>query len=286
MYRKKELQSECFPESMKLLVEIAKEAGHEAEWIDRWSGGLVRINGKYFGSGFFPKYQLNSATSRQLVKDKTYAYMLLEEAKIKVPNGDYFFRFDQKYIGQIQGKGMDEARQWANDHGYPVFVKPNQGALGRNCFKVSDEEELLICLEKIFIDDYMVLVQEVLEGKEYRVMFVDSEIVLIYEKSRAYERVNGKKKYVSDVANLSSGGVLVGEIGEWTLELALLVKKIAQIFGLRYGGIDLMGGEINSVDDLTVLEVNSDPGLDHFLAHDLEKGKQIMKKLLQASWRE
>jgi glutathione synthase/RimK-type ligase-like ATP-grasp enzyme len=283
MYNFGNNQIDKYPRQMKELADIARELKLEVEWVDKWSGGLMRINGRYFGYGLFPKYPLNSAVSRQLVKDKVYAYILMEEAGIKVPYGNYFFRDDENYKKQVEGKGIDEAFGYTQKIGYPVFVKPNRGALGRNCTKVENEEQLKDGLKKIFADDYIAIIQEVLEGREYRIMFLDGEIILCYEKSKPFIIENGKKIYSSDVANLSSGGVLIKEINEFDNNLKVFIKKIADLFGLRYGGIDIMGDDLQNINSLKVLEVNADPGLESFLELNREKGREVMRALLQAS---
>jgi glutathione synthase/RimK-type ligase-like ATP-grasp enzyme len=321
MYSIKAEQFERFPKQMMELAKMAEELGYEVKWVDKWSGGLLEINGRYFGYGLIPKFPLNSGISRQLAKDKVYAYMLMENNGIRVPEGDYFFRFDETYLKQTQGKGIAEAKDFAQKLGYPVFVKPNRGALGRDCKLVINEEELGIGLEKIWTSDFMAIIQRVLFGREYRVMFLDGEVILVYEKSKLYvegdgvtnlkfhppiRRTNlkqnakmqesrnkkqdekrilkkGERYYLTDVANLSGGGVVVGVVNEYSDELKNLVRKISEIFGLRYGGIDFIGGDINYVDELTVLEVNADPGLEGFIDYDREKGVEVLRKLLGAS---
>jgi len=304
---------------MKELADLAREMGYEVEWVDKWSGGLLKINGKYFGYGLIPKFPLNNAMSRQLAKDKVYSYILMEKNGIEVPEGNYFFRPDERYSAQVEGKGIDEAKKYAEELDYPIFIKPNRGALGKNCMKVENIKELQDGLNQIWKNDYIALVQKNLIGKEYRVMFLDGEILLLYEKSKPFvegdgvlticqlinnisgspisERVasdsrmtvrekvleKGERCYLSDVANLSGGGVVVGVVDEYGDELKDLVKKIADILGLVYGGIDFIGDDINNIDGLKVLEVNADPGLEGFIKYNKERGRGVLKRLLEAS---
>ncbi len=311
MYLIEKEQFERFPVQMVELAKMAEEMGYEVSWVDKWSGGLMEINGRFFGYGLIPKFPLNSGISRQLVRDKVYGYMLMEKNGIKVPEGDYFFRYDEKYLKQTEGKGVQEAIEFASRLNYPVFVKPNRGALGRDCKLVINVEELKDGLEKIWTSDFMAIIQRVLNGREYRVMFLDGEVILAYEKSKLYvegdgitnlkqkakkqesrikkqdeEKIlkKGERYYLTDVANLSGGGVVVGVVDDYSDGLKNLVKKISDVFDLRYGGIDFIGGDVNNVDELTVFEVNADPGLEGFLEFDRERGMGVLQKLLKASF--
>ncbi len=283
MYSIEKEQFDRFPLQMTELATLAKEMGRKVDWVDKWSGGLLEIDGSYFGYGLLPKFPLNNATSRQLVRDKVYAYMLMEKNEINVSEGDYFFRPDVRYSVQVEGKGMDKAILYAEKNGYPLFVKPNRGALGKDCMKIENVEELRKGLNQIWENDYIAIVQKYLIGKEYRVMFLDGEILLTYEKSKPFNVIEGEKVLKGDVANLSGGGVVVGVVDEYNDGLKVLVKKISDVFDLRYGGIDLMGDDIENIEEMVVLEVNADPGLEGFIDYDQKKGSEVLRKLLEAS---
>lgn len=319
MYRSEEIKFERFPEQMKLLAEVALEMKYQVEWIDTWSGYLLKIEDKFFGYGYFSKFPLNSAESRALCKDKVFSYMVLEKNNILVPEGDYFIRFDEKYSAQVEGKGIEEAIAYADQIGYPVFAKPNRLAQGQLCKMIFNSSQLHEHIAGIFERDHIVLIQKLVGGDEYRVVALDGEIILAYQKTPPYIVGDGKsgieelvyklkKQHLTvdvdwqmlkdlgrdkedilkkderlrlrDNANLKTGGLIERVVDKYPEWLKNLVKKITVTLGARFFGIDLMVEDWKNGKDAVIIEVNSDPGFDEFLAYDREKTIGLLKKLL------
>ncbi len=51
--------------------------------------------------------------------------------------------------------------------GFPMFVKPNNGGSSFGVSKVKTEEELLPAIEKAFAEDYQIIIEEFIEGREF-----------------------------------------------------------------------------------------------------------------------
>ncbi|MFA4930548.1 MAG: hypothetical protein WC570_01630 [Patescibacteria group bacterium] len=325
MYKSSKINHNLFPEQVRLVAEVAEEEGYKVEWLDRWSGFLYRINGRLFGYAPLAKFPLNQAMARSVCRDKAFTYVLLEEAGIGVPEGDYFLKCDQEYGEYCRGKGKDEALAWARHLGYPVFVKPNSLSMGKLCRRVYDENELIDHIEQVFGSDYIVLVQRIVTGKEYRVVVVDDEIGLCYHKSPPVVRGDGrtqlavlmektkslhkgrlevdwkqleKRGYSSqsvlkeneelilkDVANLNRGGWVVEVLKKYPPKLQSFIKKISQVLSVRYFGLDLICHDLSELETYIVLEVNADPGYDAFMEHDRQLTKEVFRRILVACFK-
>jgi D-alanine-D-alanine ligase-like ATP-grasp enzyme len=304
---------------MLLLSEVAKEQGYKVEWVDRWSGYLLRINGKYFGNAIMPKFPLNSATASGLVRDKVFSYLILEEAGIRVPRGDYFFKYNPFYDAVNRGKGEAEALKFAEKLGYPLIAKPNSLSLGRHCRLVTNRRALQTQLQAIWQEDHIALIQQRVTGREWRVVVLDGEIILAYEKEpgtivgdgrrtvlslmkqqqkkisnlvfdgdylslQGYKTGDvlekGEKLYLAVNANLSTGGHLVQLEKSYPRVLQDFCRQLADLFGLRLYGLDLMAQELRDDQSYTVIEINSDPGFGELAKFNYGQTKEIMRKIL------
>lgn len=320
MYTSNRINKSVFPKQMKLLAEVAEGLGYKTEWIDRWAGYLLRIRGKLFGYGYFPRFPLNSAEARALCKDKALAYMILEKKGYCVPEGDYFIKYDERYLDNCRGKSEKEAIAYAGRIGFPVFVKPNRMAMGVNCKLIADKKDLKKQIAEIFAEDYIVLIQKFLSGREYRVVWLDEEVILAYEKKlpeiigdrrntveKLAEDLAGKnsklqvdwdladrkgfgkksilkkgaKLLLRDNANLSTGGMIGDVLKKAPGDLEKYVKRLAKDLDLRLGGLDLMVDDINDAGTYTIIEVNADPGFDQFMNFDRQKTLEVLEKILK-----
>ncbi len=317
-YIYKGLNEKVFPQHTLFLAELAKKEGYEVEWIDRWTGYLLKIDDQLFGYGHFPKFPLNSAAARALCKDKVFSYQLLEKNGLVVPEGDYFIKYDERYIDNSRGKGKNEAIEYAKKLGFSVFVKPNRMAMGIHCQVVNTAEELEKVIDEVFLDDHIVVVQKIVKKPEYRLVVLDGEIILGYRKLMPtvtgdglatvdvlvkrlkkdvpklvidwdWLKKNGWKKsdivpageeiLLRDNANLSTGGVISKVLEKIPDDLKKYVAKITKLFKVRLAGIDLMADDLADSRTFTVIEINADPGFEAYMQYDEKRVKEIYKKI-------
>ena len=87
----------------------------------------------------------------------------------------------------------------------------------------------------------------------------------------------GKRIYLLDNANLSSGGDAVDVTKPIHLEFKKMAIKLTRDMGLRLSGVDLMvAGDIrNAPKKYWVLEINAAPGLDHYVKTGLAQQKIV-----------
>jgi D-alanine-D-alanine ligase-like ATP-grasp enzyme len=93
-------------------------------------------------------------------------------------------------------------------------------------------------------------------------------IKLLHQK-KSFRSVpkNGEKVYLLDNANLSTGGESVDVTKNVHLDFKKIAVKLTRDMGLRLCGVDLMiDGDISEKPRIYwVLEINSAPGLDHYV---------------------
>ena len=240
--------------------------------------------------------------------------MLKITAKIKIPEGNYFFKDEIK-----------EVLLYVKKIGYPVFLKPNSKSMGRLCQKVYSNKELRKKLKEIFKIDRVALIQKPVLGKEYRLLVLKNQILLAYQKmppqiigdgkSKISQLINQKNKIgqkeikidkiikeklkqlnltlssilaknkkiiLRDNANLSTGGEIVAEIKLRGQKAKKMIKKISDIFGVNFFALDLMTKNIDQPKNWIILEINGDPLLSEFYQRHPEKVIEIYKKIIRA----
>lgn len=143
---------------------------------------------------------------------------------------------------------------------FPVFVKPNNGGSSIGMSKVSDaSEELGIAIEKAFNEDDQVLVEEMIQGREFTVGVFRAEgditVLPITEVSTDKVFFDFEAKY-----NGQSKETTPAEMaGEWKEKIEAAAKKIYEVFNCcGVVRIDFIYNE--EKDKPFMLEINTVPG--------------------------
>lgn len=164
------------------------------------SQNLIRI--KHGGEDyFFVNYMtpFNSASIAQILKDKEYAYQLLN-GKINTPQTLGFVspHCDDKYKKYLSFPDIESMVLEVNKNfALPVILKRNRGSGGNNVFLCESRAQIKESLEIIFnINskdyDYVALAQEYIEIEhEYRAVFCKEKLVLLYEKDKSQAEFAG-----------------------------------------------------------------------------------------------
>lgn len=157
---------------LSLRVELEPEFGfvgavYSGERRMRWRGGL---------------FDINSAASSALTRDKGYAIAQLIGAGLRVPRTRSFFAPDFEAFARLRGSAA--ACRFARELGYPVFVKPNEGSQAYGALKAEDDDQLCWALERAFArhDGRVSLVQEYIAGQELRFLVLDGALQFAYRK--------------------------------------------------------------------------------------------------------
>ncbi|MBL7745010.1 MAG: D-alanine--D-alanine ligase [Chitinophagaceae bacterium] len=132
----------------------------------------------YFDTLKIPYTSCDAATSA-ITFNKRYTVAVAKMAGIGVANSLHLFKHTPVPGSQI-----------ANELKLPVFVKPNNGGSSIGMSKVTKAEDLAGAIEKAFHEDDQVLVEEMIQGREFTVGVFKTEgsiIVLPLTEVRAHD---------------------------------------------------------------------------------------------------
>ncbi|OGG79688.1 hypothetical protein A3A39_01675 [Candidatus Kaiserbacteria bacterium RIFCSPLOWO2_01_FULL_54_13] len=314
----------------RLLEKIAPKIGAKVFIEPEWGvvGQITFKGGRSAGRRSYFRYNtldLNPVGASDVAKDKDYANFFMKHMGYATVEGSAFYSDHWcKKIGSK--KNMHAAYRFARKLGFPVIVKPNEGSHGMGVFLVHNRRQFYRAIKFIFKEDRVALVQKLVQGKDYRIVVLDTKVISAYERiplsivgdgrssikellkkkqkrfragSRdtrihlddlriahklAYQNLalrsvpeRGKRIYLLDNANLSSGGDAVDVTKPVHPEFKKLAVKLTRDMGLRFCGVDLMvEGDIRQKPKkYWVLEVNAAPGLDHYVKTGLAQQKIV-----------
>ncbi len=257
-------------------LNIRYEVIHPAENLVR-----IKLNSKphYFCNYSTPL--INQALAH-LIKDKEYTYHILNK-KIKLPRTIGFLSpfCDLQYKMYLKFPTIEDiVLQIKENFETPVIVKRNSGSGGHNVFLCHNLDEVQNALKEIFNMnfkkyDYVALAQEFISIKsEYRAVFLNKELVLLYEKDVSNAEFAGnlsplhwngaKAKYINDPQILS--------------EVANFAQPIFEELDLDYGGLDIV---LDQNNQYWLIEINSHPNFSIFTRDNGEEHVlKIFEKML------
>lgn len=175
---------------VRLLVEAAAALGGRIELEERF-GYLGRYHPPagpprpLFGQAL----GVNADAAVLIAADKDYTARLLASEGIATPAGRVVFA--PRYAARIRLQdttvaaglaGVEAALSFAEERGYPVIVKPNEGSLGRGVALCEGPETLRAELARGFEADDKLRVEAYLAGAEARVVVFDGRVRLAYAR--------------------------------------------------------------------------------------------------------
>jgi D-alanine-D-alanine ligase len=160
---------------------------------------------------------------------------------------------------------------------FPLFVKPScadaSDGIDKKSF-ISNDKELEIKLEELFLKFDRVLIEEFINGNEYFVGIIGNgdniEILPIYETDLSSLSIDNKimtQKYKEDKDKLMNGKVKINCPAKISRDLEKNLKnyalKVYDIFKLRdYARFDF---KISNKGNIFLLEVNNNPDISGFM---------------------
>ena len=166
----------------KLLQKLAPRIDASVLVEPDWgiAGRITFKNGKksYFK---YNTLDLNPVGSSDIAKDKDYANFFMAHMGYPIVTGKAFYSAEWcKAIGSRHN--ITAAYRYARNLGFPVITKPNSGSHGSGVFLVRTKHEFLKAMRYIFKYDRVALVQQVVRGKDYRIVVLDNKIISTYER--------------------------------------------------------------------------------------------------------
>lgn len=202
----------------------------------------------YFDMLGLPYTSCNAATSA-LTFNKRYTTAVAGMSGINVARSVLLIK--------DQFVSADEAA--ANLH-FPVFVKPNNGGSSIGMSKVNNaSEELGAAIEKAFREDNQVLVEEMIQGREFTVGVFRSKGEIIVLPITEVVTHNAFFDFEAKYQGKSSEITPADISDEWKGSLEQTAKKIYQVFNCRgVVRIDFIYNE--DAGKPYMLEINTIPG--------------------------
>lgn len=200
----------------------------------------------YFDMMGLPYTSCNAATSA-LTFNKRYTVAVASMANIPVANSVHLFKHSPYSTDVILQMRM------------PYFVKPNNGGSSIGMSKVTDASQLEAAIQKAFAEDDQVLIEEMIEGREFTVGVFKSEgeitvlpitEVVAHNEFFDFEAKYGGKSSETTPADLND---------EWKAVLKATAKKIYQVFNCN--GVVRIDFIYNAEQNKAyMLEINTIPG--------------------------
>ncbi|MEM8959930.1 MAG: hypothetical protein AAGD38_00490 [Acidobacteriota bacterium] len=181
------------PPPLAVRLEAARRLGCEATSLDPDSGFLWSIHRGHSEclllGGLSP---LNTTLTARLAQDKSHTLLLARRAGFRTPESVRCLRpgtfTDARYPALI---GTEPGLRFAETHGWPVVVKPNAGARGRDIALVHDADALTQAIEQIWQRDYLALVQTPAPGVDLRIDILDDKLLFAYRRRPVILHGNG-----------------------------------------------------------------------------------------------
>ncbi|AVH70752.1 ATP-grasp domain-containing protein [Nostoc sp. 'Lobaria pulmonaria (5183) cyanobiont'] len=240
----------------------------------------IKLNSKqhYFCNYSTPL--LNQAVAH-LIKDKEYTYHVLNK-KVNLPRTVGFLSpfCDSQYKIYLKFPTIpDIVLEIKENFETPVIIKRNSGAGGHNVFLCDNLNEIETALKEIFTInnkyDYVALAQEFIHIKsEYRAVFLNKELVLLYEKDIT------DAKFVGNLSPLHWDGAKAKYINDPQIlsEITNFAQPVFQELDIDYGGFDIV---LDRDNQYWLIEINSHPNFSLFIRDNGEEPiLRIFEKML------
>lgn len=269
----------------KMIKKIGEELDIEVTLLsDNWTKVLEKDNKTHYITGY--QFDLNDHGIGNIMDDKGLFYDLLKYKKLPIIEQYVIFHdYDKELI-----------RDYFNKHDREIIVKGNISNAGKEVFKINNEKELFIVIDKLLLKQYSLSLCPYYHIKnEYRVVILNNEVRLVFGKIKPFVIGNGKstlkelainyndyyknhldkinnldyipeqdeKVELSFKFNLSSGGKTFTDIPiELKTKIINLALKVANELNITFASIDIIHTDNN---ELLVLEANSGVTLNKYI---------------------
>jgi D-alanine-D-alanine ligase-like ATP-grasp enzyme len=216
-----------------MLLKIAPEIGAKILFEPNWNA-VGRITFKSGTRRYFRynNLDINSKASSEIAKDKDYSNFFLKSLGYPIiPNSKAFYSDNWADAIGSKDNRIEDACSHAKKIGFPVIVKPNSGCQGTNVNKIYNLKDLLCSLNTIFKNDRIAIVQNYIQGKDYRIVVLDNKIIAVYRRIPLNIVGNGKSTikelFEEKINNLTkSGRTNKIRMDDYRIKLCLRQQKL------------------------------------------------------------
>lgn len=266
---------------MKALVKACENLGIEVSKVDEIGNLLqIKINDQmyYFSIARVP---INDESVSFICSFKSYTYRLLKDELPMPKTRSYNDPNSEEEHTRINAQFKSQkaiVEDIVKNFDFPVMVKMSAGLQGKNVFKCDSKRKVAKAVKVIFNQkkrnyDSTVLAQKFIDIKnEYRVILLDGEIILLYEKVSEIKNINLSPLHNDD----GKAVIILDEVIK--KDIADIVDKSPILKSFPWIGLDIArdadGGWV-------VLELNVRPGFSYFIRDNGdEKVVEVYEKLL------
>lgn len=241
-----------FPESDAVqsdMVELV-DAGLETKCYLESDGFIAGLN---------PPDSMEKAVS----KNKTYA--ALQKAHIPYPRT--LFLPPPSNHEQLRA-AIRSALLFASRVGYPLVIKPDRGSAGIGVRLIRHEPELILLLRDYLSAFGDTLLQQLTEGREYRILILRNKILCAFER----------------LGRGCNDNYELAEINTLSASWSDILIQAARATGLNYCGIDLKGCDVESakLSEGNILDINGHPAINRLIRlKGLEYAENIYRELFR-----
>ena len=295
----------------KILDELCEEKGIKQEKI---SFGWIRKLTKNNKSHSLVRYEfdLNSAVSYEIAKDKYATYAMLKNNNIPIIEHLAFFNpvsrseyFDKNFrlILELNLKKYGK-----------LVIKANDSCKGKDVYLFDNVLDGIAILEKLFKEGFpLVVLCPYIDIKyEYRAVYLDGEVIYLYKKEKPFvigdgiktlsELIDEKRKLAETEIEINkdlnlkyipkkdekiiiswkhnlSGGAGAIKITDEDLKydkIISLAKDAAKSIRIKFASVDVI--EDNTTDVILVMEINGSVCMNKF-TELVENGYEIAKEI-------
>ena len=293
----------------KIMNEICEERNIKQNIISYgWITELRKDNISKYLIGY--QFELNSAISYNIAGDKFATYEVLKSNN--VPTIEHRMIFNpQTRSRYFKNKFINDAKELLKENDNKLVIKANDSCKGKDVHYCSTEEEIEEIVKKLFDDknDTLSACPYLEIDYEYRVIYLDGEILYIYKKKKPYVTGDGKSKVrelinkkfkqepvdlsrnlsfdyipqeneevtISWKHNLSSGAepIIVDETDEFLPEIRRVALAAGEAMNIKFASIDVA---LTNNKEILVMEVNGSVCMNKF-AEIIPNGYEIAKEI-------
>lgn len=180
------------PQLNDLIKKIGKKLGVKV-FIEKEWGRVGNISYRNGMNKFFrvTRFDINAMGASEVALDKDYSKIFMKDMGYPVIPWKKFY--SDKWAKAIKSnQTINKAWKYAKEVGLPVFLKPNSSSQGTGVTKVYNKKDFLKVFKQISKMDKVILVEEPITGKDYRIVVLDNEIISAYERIPLTVVGNGK----------------------------------------------------------------------------------------------
>jgi cyanophycin synthetase len=286
--------------STVLLAKEAMERNIEVKHINKHQKEMSFLELSYKNHFEYIIGQSSSKTSapaRYAGKNKALTKSLLSRAKINVTKGKLFHK-----------DKISEARSFIKEIGYPIVIKPVDGAHGNLVFiGLSNKKDCDMAIKKIFQEKNFVLVEKEFKGKEFRFITTASKVLAVTYRDpanvvgdgihnmRELIKIKNKdpkrgEKTEKPLTKIKIDNITKQNLVEQNIKLDYIPTKGKKIYLRKESNISTGGDSIDVTDivhpelkKIAIMSVKAIPGLA-YAGVDLMTNKDILKKPTKNSY--